>query len=319
MMEFVRLGRTNQNVSVVGLGCGGHSRLGLAKGVSDEQAADLVRRAIDLGINFLDTALVYRTEEAVGLGIKGHDRSKLFISTKSWVGKGGAETRPEKFTPAEFTENLEGSLRRLGTDYVDLYHLHGVSFDQLDYAREVLLPEVKRQQQAGKIRFVGITEMFRFDTAHTMLQAALPHADFDVVMLGFNLLNPSARKVVFPLTLQHDIGTLIMFAVRRGLNSVENTREAVGKLLALGEVDPSAINPDDPLDFLRAAPGVKSQIEAAYRFCRHEPGAHVVLTGTSSAAHLKENVASILAPALPAELQARLEAVFGAATSASAD
>lgn len=318
-MQFVRLGRTNEEVSVVGLGCGGHSRLGMARGATSAQAGDLVKRAIDLGINFIDTALVYRTEEAVGLGIQGRDRSKLFISTKSWVGKGGAESNPENFTAAEFAENLDSSLERLGTDYVDLFHLHGVSHAQLDYAREVLLPEAKRQQAAGKIRFIGITEVFRYDTDHRMLQAALPTNDFDVVMVGFNLLNPSARKTVFPLTMQHDVGTLIMFAVRRGLNSVENTREAVAELLDKQEINPDLINPDDPLDFLRATPGVKSQIEAAYRFCRHEPGADVILNGTGSAAHLEENIASILAPPLPAETQAKLKAIFGEASSASAN
>lgn len=318
-MDFTRLGRTNEQVSVVGLGCGGHSRLGMASGATTQQAGDLVKHAIDLGINFIDTALVYRTEEAVAHGMQGRDRSSLFLSTKSWVGKGGAESSPENFTPAEFTENLESSLRRLKTDYVDLFHLHGVSLAQLDYARKVLLPEVKRQQQAGKLRFIGITEVFRHDTDHQMARAALPLNDFDVIMLGFNLLNPSARKTLFPLTLQHDVGTLVMFAVRRGLNSVENTREAVAELIAKGEVDPALINPDDPLDFLRTTPGVKSQIEAAYRFCRHEPGAHVILTGTGSAAHLEENIASILAPPLPAETQARLKAIFGESSSASAN
>src|SRR3954471_16742170 len=105
-MDYVRLGRTNQKVSAAGLGCGGHSRLGIAHGATSAEAGDLVRRAIDLGINFIDTAKVYGTEEAVGLGISGMDRSKLFLSTKSWVGKGGAETGPENYTAAEFAENL---------------------------------------------------------------------------------------------------------------------------------------------------------------------------------------------------------------------
>lgn len=316
-MDFVRLGRTEEMVSVVGLGCGGHSRLGMARGATSEQAGDIVKRAIDLGVNFIDTALGYRTEEAVAHGMAGRDRSKLFISTKSQVGKGGSESNPEPFTPAEFTANLETSLRNLKTDYVDVFHLHGVSLAQLDYCREVLLPEMKRQQQAGKIRFIGITEVFRHDTDHQMSQAALPTDDFDILMLGFNLLNPSARKTVFPLTMKHDVGTLIMFAVRRGLNSVENTREAVAALIEKGEVDPALFNPDDPLDFLRETPGMRSQVEAAYRFCRHEAGANVILTGTGSAAHLEENVAAILAPPLPAEIQAKLKAIFGEASSAS--
>ncbi|MEG3152050.1 aldo/keto reductase [Sphingomonas sp. ZT3P38] len=318
-MEYVRLGRTDAQVSVVGLGCGGHSRLGMARGATTAEAGDLVRHAIDRGITFIDTALVYRTEEAVALGIRGQDRSKLFLSTKSQVGHAGAEMSPENFTAAEFAANLDSSLGRLGTDYVDLFHLHGVSLAQLDHAREVLLPEMLRQQQAGKIRFIGLTEVFRYDTEHKMLQAALPAMPIDVVMVGFNLLNPGARKTVFPLTMSRDIGTLIMFAVRRGLNSAEHVREAVAELIERHEIDPAAINPDDPLDFLRAAPGVRSQIEAAYRFCRHEPGAHVVLTGTGSAAHLDENIAAILAPPLPESVQAKLAAVFGGVTSASAN
>ncbi len=140
---------------------------------------------------------------------------------------------------------------------------------------------------------------------------------FDIIMVGFNLLNPSARNTVFPLTIRHDVGTLIMFAVRRALNSVANTREAVAELLAKREIDPAPVNANDPLDFLRTTPGIKSQVEAAYRFCRYETGAHVILTGTGSAAHLEENVASILAPPLPKETQVKLKAIFGNVTSIS--
>jgi len=318
-MQFVRLGRTNAIVSAAGLGCGGHSRLGMAKGASAAQAGDLVRAAIDLGINFIDTAMVYRTEGAVALGIRGHDRSKLFISTKSWVGRDGAATAPAFLSAAEVAANLDASLSRLKTDYVDLFHLHGVSVAQLDHARETIMPELKRQQQAGKVRFIGITEAFRFDTRHEMLQAALRSNDFDVVMVGFNMLNPSARKAVFPQTMRHDVGTLVMFAVRRALNDVKNTRETVAELLLRREVDPDLVNPADPLDFVAASPAIKSQVEAAYRFCRHEPGVDVVLTGTGSAAHLEENIAAILAPPLPSDVQARLQLIFGDCCSVSAD
>jgi aryl-alcohol dehydrogenase-like predicted oxidoreductase len=315
-MQTVRLGRTNVEVSVVGLGCGGHSRLGMAKGASAKQAADIVRRAIDLGITFIDTALVYGTEEAVGLATRGQ-RDKVFISTKSWVARGPAHGASEMLSAAELADNLDTSLKRLKTDHVDVFHLHGVSAAQYDYSVKALLPELKRLQEAGKIRFIGVTEVFAFDTDHKMLQRALPDNHFDVIMVGFNLLNPSARKAVFPLTIEHDVGTLIMFAVRRALNSIANTREAVAELLAKHEIDPRSVNAADPLDFLRAAPGVKSQVEAAYRFCRYEPGAHVILTGTGSPAHLEENIAAILAPPLPAETQAKLRAIFGEITSIS--
>jgi aryl-alcohol dehydrogenase-like predicted oxidoreductase len=310
-MDKVRLGRTGAEVSVVGLGCGGHSRLGMARGASTEQAARIVRLALDLGITFIDTALVYGTEEAVGLGIEGR-RDQVFLSTKATPGHGG-----RLLSAAELAENLNGSLKRLRTDHVDVYHLHGVAAAHYSHAVKVLLPELKRLQEKGKIRYLGITEVFAFDTRHEMLARALPENHFDVIMVGFNLLNPSARRSVFPLTRAHDVGTLIMFAVRRALSQDAALRELVAGLLARNEIPSGSVNRDDPLDFVREAPGVRSLVEAAYRFCRHEPGAHVVLTGTGDEQHLKENIQSIQAPAMPAALQERLRSMLGDVDSVS--
>src|ERR1700679_3495684 len=86
-MQTVRLGRTGLEVTVAGLGCGGHSRLGMAKGKAAHHAADLVRRALDLGVTFIDTARAYGTEEAVGLGLRGR-RDEAVISTKAGIGRG---------------------------------------------------------------------------------------------------------------------------------------------------------------------------------------------------------------------------------------
>lgn len=312
-MQTVRLGRTNAQVSVAGLGCGGHSRLGMARGEDVHHAADVVRRALDLGVSFIDTARAYGTEEAVGEGIAGR-RDQVFLSTKASpsLGRDGA-----LISGAELTESLEGSLRRLGTDYVDVLHLHGVRPGQYDHCAQVLVPEMKRQQAAGKIRFLGITEQFGGDTGHAMLPRALAGDHFDVIMVGFNLINPSARARVFPLTQAHDVGALIMFAVRRQLSDPAALREAVAGLIARGEVDADEIDADDPLGFLRDHAEVGSIVQAAYRFCRHEPGAHVVLTGTGDIAHLEANLAAIQAPPLPAELQARLAVLFGKVDSVS--
>lgn len=315
-MQTVRLGRTNQEVSVAGLGCGGHSRLGMTRGASSQEAARVVEAALDLGVTFIDTARAYGTEEAVGIGLRGR-RDQVFISTKSSATRAGKSGAPQMLTPAELTESLELSLRRLGVDHVDLFNLHGVRLGQYAPCIDVLLPELQRQQQAGKIRFLGITEQFGGDTAHKMLARAVPDAHFDVVMVGFNLLNPSARRSVFPLTRKHDIGTLIMFAVRRALSDPDALREAVGALVDKGEVAAALVERDDPLGFLRDHPQVASVVEAAYRFCRHEPGCEVVLTGTGSVDHLKQNIAAITAPPLPPELSARLEQMFGAVESIS--
>src|SRR5208282_4423328 len=108
---------------------------------------------------------------------------------------------------------------------------------------------------------------------------------------------PSARTRVFPQTLKHDVGVLIMFAVRRTLSDPAALREAVASLIDRGEVDAGGLDRADPLAFLRH--DAASVVEAAYRFCRHEPGAHVVLTGTGDVAHLEANLAAIQAPPLP--------------------
>ena len=304
-MQTVRLGRTGAEVSVVGLGCGGASRLGMARGADIHHAAGIVRRAIELGVTFIDTARSYGTEEAVGEGIRGR-RDEIFLSTKSNAGRGD-----HLVSAAELTETLDGSLARLGTDHVDVYHLHGVTLAQYDHCAQVLLPELKRQQAAGKIRFIGVTEMFGVDTGHAMLARALPDDHFDVVMTGFNLLNPSARERVFPQTIRHDVGTLIMFAVRRALSDPAALRDAVAGLIERGEVSAGAVDAADPLGFLRARADIGSLTEAAYRFCRHEPGAHVVLTGTGDARHLEANIAAIQAPPLAPEVLDQLSGLFG--------
>jgi aryl-alcohol dehydrogenase-like predicted oxidoreductase len=319
-MKTVALGRTNIEVSVAGLGCGGHSRLGMAAGHSEAHASNIVRHALDLGINFIDTARAYGTEAAVGTAIRGR-RDEVVLSSKA-LPRG----RDGLLSAAALTESLEKSLVRLGTDCIDVFHLHGVLLADYPYCQDELVPELLRQRDLGKIRFLGITERFSADTAHAMLHSALPDDHFDVIMVGFNLLNPAARHSVLPLTLKHDVGTLIMFAVRRALGQPAALAQTVAGLIASGQiegiegqVDGQAIDSSDPLAFVADHPDVGSVVEAAYRYCRHEPGAHVVLTGTGSIEHLSENVASILAPALPESLLERLNSLFGAVDSVSGD
>ncbi len=307
-MQTVRLGRTGLTVSVAGLGCGGHSRLGMAKGKDVHHAADMVRRGLDLGITFIDTARAYGTEEAVGLGVKGR-RDEAVISSKAGIGRGA-----ELMSAADMARYVDDCLKKLDTDRVDIFHLHGVTPAQYAHARDVMVPELKRQQAAGKLRFLAISEQFGGDTGHAMFRECLADDLFDVVMVGFNLLNPSARQRVFPATREKDVGTLIMFAVREALSRPDELKKVVGQLIERGEIEASSVDAADPLGFLGDGQAV---VEAAYRFCRHEPGAHVVLTGTGDPEHLKANVAAIQGPPLPPEVLTRLGAIFGKVDSVS--
>lgn len=308
-MQTTVLGRTGLEVSVVGLGCGGHSRLGTANGASQDQAADVVRFALDHGVNFIDTAAAYRTEPAVGLGIAGR-RDNVVISTKSSVSNAEGLR-----TGDDVVRSLERSLSVMNTDYIDVFNLHGVTLQDYDHAVEEVLPALLKQQEAGKIRYLGITERFISDPSHLMLKKALLDDYFDVVMVGFNLLNPSARHSVFPLTIEKNVATQIMFAVRRALSQPDALLELVADLVEQELV--RGVDKTNPLGFVTAHPEVKSLVEAAYRFCRHEPGATVVLTGTGSTDHLAENIESILAPPLPGDVLTELEKLFGQIDSVS--
>lgn len=286
---------------MLGLGAGGDSRLGLKLG-DEARSVRLVRAALEHGVDFIDTAEAYGTEEVVGKGIAGFRRDRLVISTKKTT------FTPERIEPADVVRSLEASLRRLGTDYVDIYHLHGVRPDAYADLRERLLPVLLDLKQQGKIRHLGITEAFAADPQHRTLEQALADDVFDVVMVGFNVLNQSARERVFPRTRAQRVGTLIMFAVRRALSRPDRLRELLQDLSARGKISPELAQTG--LEFLIGPRGARSLPDAAYRFCRDEPGAHVVLSGTSSEEHLLENVHALQAPALPAELHARLVELF---------
>lgn len=312
-MQYKILGRTGLNVSVAGLGCGGHSRLGQTYGNSEEQSIAVVSAALDLGINFVDTAAAYGTEKIVGAAIKGR-REKVILSTKTGI-ISWAEPNSKPFSGAQVLEHLEKSLARLGTDYVDLYNLHGIVASQLDYVASEIVPALIKAREQGKILFLGITEHFGADTSHKMLSAAIPTGVWDVVMVGFNLLNPSARRNVLRLSQAHNVGVQDMFAVRRALSNPEGLNEALDVIDKAGQLDRSKLDANDPLGFLKEDTG--GIVDAAYRFCRHEPGIHVVLTGTGNIEHLKENIASLNRGPLPSKMLSRLEELFGQVDSVS--
>lgn len=286
----------------MGFGCGGPSRAGQSTGRSENESVAVVRQALDAGINFVDTAEAYRTEEIVGQAIKGLDRSQLVISTK--------KSSRQDTTAQDVVQSLEASLKRLGTDYVDVYHLHGVVLPDYEYLASEIVPVLQRLRDQGKIRYIAISERFGPDPQHKMLQRALLDDVWDVMMVGFNLLNQSARERVFPKTIEKNIGVLIMFAVRRALSRPERLAQTIDELIAAGQLDPHEFDRSNPFGFLVHEGGAISVPDAAYRFCRDEPGTHVILSGTGNPAHLQANLASFERPPLPEADRRRVEYIF---------
>jgi len=164
MMEYRPLGKTGLTVSVAGLGCGGNSRLGLGRGASVDDCVAVVRAAVDLGVNLLDTAEAYGTEEIVGAAVRHYDRDKLVISTKALLRAGDSGDTVAR--------RVEAGLRRLGLDYVDIFHFHAVNPAAYEHHRDVLAPALAKLKEQGKVRHIGITETGR-DVARRILDARL--------------------------------------------------------------------------------------------------------------------------------------------------
>jgi len=305
-MEMTRFGRTGLTVSVVGLGCGGHSRLGQLTGATRSESERVVQRAIDLGITFIDTAVSYGNEDIVGAAIIGA-RDDLVLSTKALVS--GPDGRP--VTGSDLRRSLDGSLQRLRTDRVDVFHLHGVHAHEYRHCVEELRPVMSDLHDEGKIRSVAISEAFNVDSSHEMLRLALTDDCWDTMMVGFNIVNQSARRHILPRAIAQGVGVSAMYAVRRALASPAELRQIVQDLISEGYIDAGGIDPADPLGFLVREGEVESVTEAAYRYARHEPGIDVVLTGTGNVSHLEANAESITAAPLDPEHVERLAEMFG--------
>ena len=214
-MESMRLGRTNMTVSKLGFGGIPIQRL------PEEDAVAVVKRCLDLGITFLDTANGYTTsEERIGKAIAGR-RRQVILATKS-----GARNRED------LSKHLKLSLKRLGVDYIDLYQFHGVNdFKSLDgvLAPDGLMPIVQEAKEAGLIRHIGITS-HQIDVAKKAVQSDR----FETVMFPFNFLTPEASDELFPLCRQHDVGFIDMKPMAGGM--VDNASIAIKFLRKFPEV-----------------------------------------------------------------------------------
>ncbi len=301
-MDYKILGRTGLSVSTMGIGCGGPSRVGQRHGKPESDSIAIIREAIAAGSNFLDTSEIYGTEELVGKALKTIDRQSVIISTKK-------DTR-KHITEKDLQKSLEESLKRLGTDYIDIYHLHAVMPQDYDYLVAEIVPAMHKMRTQGKIRFLGISEAFNEDPQHAMLQRALQDDLWDAVMVGFNILNQSARDRVLRKTREKDVGVLVMFAVRLAFSNPARLQEIMAELLEKKQVNAACLDADDPLGFLIHEGGAVSLTDAAYRFCRDEPGTHVILSGTGDPQHLQQNLASFSRPPLPKNDRRKIQALF---------
>ena len=304
-MEYTRLGKTGISVSVMSLGTGGHSRIGQSTGRTEDESVRVIQEAMDSGINLIDSSEAYGTEDIVGKGILGIQRDKCVLTTKCSMFKDDVLKRAP-----DLIDSLDASLKRLNTNYIDVYMLHAVNINEYDYAVKELVPAMLKMKAAGKIGFLGITEAFASDPDHKTITRAVDDDIWDVMMVGFNILNYSAANYILKKSQLKDIGIMDMFAVRRALVGGQPLFELVSELIDKGLINKDKIDLDDPLGFVVNEYGCKDLTEAAYRFCRYEPGIDTVLSGTGNIEHLKQNITSILKEPLPKDCVLRLKDIF---------
>lgn len=313
-MEYRRLGRTNLQVSVLGLGSGGPSQLGQKSGVSEHDAHQVVRRALELGVNLIDTAADYGESEAIlGRALENVPRESYVLCTKFSPARRSKSSSGEQLhfrTERDLVESCERSLARLQTDYLDVLQFHAVVPDTYPHVRHTLVPAIKRLQEQGKVRFIGLTESFAADHRRQALQSALSDDLFDTFLVGYNLLTPGPEDDVFPKAQQQDVGIMVMCAVRRKIARSADLEALVKDLKQQGQLSASAVPDDRPLDWL-IHDNVHSVTDAAYKFALGHQAVSSVLTGTAEKSHLEANIAAALSGPLSDHDRQRLKDTFG--------
>lgn len=309
-MEYRSFGNTGIEVSVAGLGAGGVSRLGRGNGTPEAQAIKVVHRALELGVNFFDTAAAYRTEDLLGRALGSH-RPDVVLCSK--VGPRSADG--SLLDRSTLRTALELALTKLNTDYLDVYMLHRVRAEDYEYCSTELYEELATLRGEGKLRAIGLTESTSLDVGHRALQLAVRETKWDVVMVAFNLFNQSAREAVVPGAVEHNAAVVVMGAAlsRHGPYAVpEEISDEVARLEQEGRIGHGVIDPERPFAALVEAGLITSSVDAAYRFIAYEPGVSVILIGTSSVDHLEANIRSVEAgPLAPAARQALISTFSG--------
>jgi hypothetical protein len=199
IQAYRRLGRTNVEVSDISLGTGA---------IKGENGEAIVREALARGVTYLDTSPDYSgsgSEQAIGRALKGQDRTKLFLATKFCTPEGHL---PTGSSVARYKEVIEASLGRLGTDYVDLAHVH--SCDEVDRLMDPNLHEAfDRLKQEGKVRFLGFST--HTPNLEQVTARAIESDRFDVMMLAYHHgIWPSLGELIHRARAERDMGIVAM-------------------------------------------------------------------------------------------------------------
>ncbi|EPZ42935.1 aldo/keto reductase [Alicyclobacillus acidoterrestris] len=314
-MDYVRLGTTGLEVSRICLGCmsyGVPERGNHSWSLNEEDARPFIKRALELGINFFDTANVYSdgtSEEIVGRALKDYaSRDEVVIATKVHgrmrPGPNGAGLSRK----AIMTE-IDNSLKRLGTDYVDLYQIHRWDYDTpIEETMEALHDVVK----AGKARYIGASSMYAWQFLKALYTAEKHGWTRFVSMQNYlNLLYREEEREMLPLCEAEGIGVIPWSPLARGRltrdwdeSSARSETDEFGKSLyaTTAEADKKVVERVAEVAASRGVP--RAQIALAWVLQKSPVTAPIV--GATKMHHLDDAVASLSITLTPEEI-AKLE------------
>ncbi|MFT8322740.1 MAG: aldo/keto reductase [Bacillus sp. (in: firmicutes)] len=220
MSVLTRLGKSDLYVNPIGLGTnavGGHN---LYPNLNEEEGKNLVRAALNNGINFLDTAFIYgpkRSEELIGEVIKeAGNREQIVIATKG-AHKFVDDQVVLDNSPSFLKQSVEDSLKRLQTDYIDLYYIH---FPDESTPKDEAVGALKELKDQGKIRSIGVSNF-----SLEQLKEANKDGYVDVIQGEYNLLQREAEKEMLPYTAQNQISFIPYFPLASGLLAGKYSKE----------------------------------------------------------------------------------------------
>ncbi|WP_413741371.1 aldo/keto reductase [Sodalis sp. RH15] len=317
-MDYIKLGRTGLDVSRLCLGCmtyGVPDRGGHEWTLDEEKSRPLIRRAVEAGINFFDTANVYSdgtSEEIVGRLLKEFARREEIVIATKVHGRMHPGPNGAGLSRKAIMQEIDNSLRRLGTDYVDLYQIHRFDYSvPIEETLEALHDVVK----AGKARYIGASSMYAWQFA-TMLHVAEAHGwtKFSTMQNYVNLLYREEEREMLPLCEAKGIGVIPWSPLARGRltrpwddSTKRSETDKFGKTLYehTADADHRVVEAVTAVAEERHVP--RAQVALAWVLAKSAVSAPIV--GASKPGHLDDAVAA-LNLVLSAEEIARLEAPY---------
>jgi len=317
-MDYVNLGATGLKVSRICLGTMTYGSSKWREWVLDEEASrPLIKQALEAGINFFDTADMYSlgaSEEVLGRALKdfGPARDKVIIATKVFFPVGD-DPNQRGLSRKHVMHAIDDSLRRLGTDYVDLYQIH--RFDPETPIEETLeaLHDVVR---AGKVLYLGASSMAAWQFAKMLYTTdANGWTRFATMQNHYNLIYREEEREMIPLCLEEGIGVLPWSPLARGLLAGKRRPETIrartdtyGKQIYGAEIGAADAHVIERLEVVAAEQGL-TPAQVALAWLLQKPGVVAPIVGASKPQHLDDAMAA-LKVRLAAEEIATLEETY---------